>query len=96
MNRYLEDLVEESNSPGNLTLVILVKIRRVLEKAYYSPADGRNRDRMQSSSVPPAWIAGVLQTDLDRIRDEATSLSQDPGKNLRILKLFVMALTEID
>ncbi|KAI8724358.1 hypothetical protein NCS52_00004700 [Fusarium sp. LHS14.1] len=78
MSRYLEDLVEKSNSPGNLTLVTLVKIRRVLEKAYYSPADGRNRDRMHSSNVPPAWVAGVLRTDLDKIRDEAASLSQDP------------------
>lgn len=96
MSRYLEDLVEESNSPDSLTLVTLVKIRRVLEKAYYSPADGRNRDRMQSSNIPPAWVAGVLRMDLDKIRDETASLSQDPGKNLSTLKFPMITLSKID
>jgi hypothetical protein len=82
MSKYLEDLADEGNNTSNLTLLTLVKIRRVLEKAHYSPADGRDRNQFQSSNAPPAWIAGVIQVDLDRIKAEAVSLSQEPGQNL--------------
>ncbi|KAJ3469946.1 hypothetical protein MRS44_000045 [Fusarium solani] len=78
MSKYLEDLADEGNDTSNLTLLTLVKIRRVLEKAHYSPADGRDRNQFQSSNAPPAWIAGVIQVDLDRIKAEAVSLSQEP------------------
>ncbi|WAO82894.1 Hypothetical protein NCS54_00006800 [Fusarium falciforme] len=78
MSKYLEDLADEGNGTSNLTLLMLVKIRRVLEKAYYSPADGRNRNRFQPSNTPPSWMAEVIQADLDRIKAEAVSLSQEP------------------
>lgn len=95
MSKYLEDLADEGNGTSNLTLLTLVKIRRVLEKAHYSPADGRNRNRFQPSNAPPSWIAEVIQADLDRIKAEAVSLSQEPGQNLKTA-LISMTLAKVN
>ncbi|KAK1585856.1 uncharacterized protein LY79DRAFT_257856 [Colletotrichum navitas] len=62
MSTCLDDLTI-SGTPGDAALVYVVKIRRILDKAFYSPPNSQ----MTAPETPADVVAAVLQTELDKL-----------------------------
>ncbi|KAF4422623.1 Heterokaryon incompatibility protein 6 [Colletotrichum fructicola] len=62
MSTCLDDL-SSTGVPGDLTLVSMVKTRKVLEKAFYSPPNSKN----SASETPSDFVALVLKSELNEL-----------------------------
>lgn len=82
MSTCLDDL-SSTGVPGDLTLVSMVKIRKVLEKAFYSPPNSNT----SAPETPSNFVASVLKSELNELTTEdpcpAESLSRNPHKQIR-------------
>ncbi|WYZ36446.1 hypothetical protein EsH8_XIV_000046 [Colletotrichum jinshuiense] len=73
MSTCLEDL-STTGVPGDLTLALMVKTRKVLEKAFYSPPNLQ----LSSPETPAGFVATVLQTELNKLTGETPNLAENP------------------
>ncbi|KAK1966081.1 hypothetical protein LY78DRAFT_693024 [Colletotrichum sublineola] len=74
MSTCLDDLAT-SGTPGDVALVYVIKIRRVLDKAPYSPSNSQ----ISATETPFDFVAAVLQTELDKLATEAPYPVESPG-----------------
>ncbi|EFQ25228.1 uncharacterized protein GLRG_00372 [Colletotrichum graminicola M1.001] len=73
MSTCLDDLTI-SGTPGDAALVYVVKISRILDRAFYSPPNSQ----MPVLETPADFVAAALQTELEKLATEAPYPVESP------------------